>query len=215
MILRSSSIKATCSRYYWLHDPGNPRQRNIKASICVTFLSYKLLFTTERMIFLQNPKPQSGSYLYAVNHIFASNSKEQGLQFILMATNGNNSLMMKKAWHKYWTTIEARYRKRKWILRSQKYRFKQANRNALLLLIGHGKRTSLKTNLVSENELAIFHSKGRQFRLSAKTAPFLGMQTKMTVKPPHGDLGQHQSGMAQSRSQSLRSAPRAYFASHL
>ena len=91
---------------------------------------------------------------------------------------------MKKPWHEYWTTIEARYRKRKWILRSQKYRFKQANRNAVLLLIGHGKRTSLETNLVSENELAIF-SKGRQFRLSAsKTAPFVGMQTKMTVKTP-------------------------------
>ena len=54
----------------------------------------------------------------------------------------------------------------------------------MLLLIGHGKRTSLETNLGSENELAIF-SKGRQFRPSVgKTALFLGMQTKMTVKSP-------------------------------
>ena len=32
----------------------------------------------------------------------------------------------------------------------------KANRNAVLLLIGHGKRTSLETNLASENELAVF-----------------------------------------------------------
>ena len=97
-------------------------------------------------------------------------------------------------WRKLGTNTElrsrqARYRKRKWILRSQKYRFKQSNRNAVLLLIGHRKRISLETNLVSENEPAIF-SKGRQFRLFAsRTAPFLGMQTKMTVKTPAWSSG--------------------------
>ena len=45
--------------------------------------------------------------------------------------------------------------------------FKQANRNIVLLSIGQGKRKSLETNLVSENERAIY-SKARQFRLSAR-----------------------------------------------
>ena len=82
-------------------------------------------------------------------------------------------------WRKLGTNTEV-YRKRKWILRSQKYRFKQANRNAALLLIGHGKRISLETNLVSENERAIC-SKGRQLRLSASK---LEMQTKMAINSP-------------------------------
>ena len=73
------------------------------------------------------------------------------------------------------------------------YTFKQSNRNAVLHLIGHGKRISLETNLASENEPAIF-SKGGQFRLSSrKTLPFLGMKTKMNEsKSPHGDLGQRE-----------------------
>ena len=101
--------------------------------------------------------------------------------------------MMKKAWHKYLQILQ-NYDRGKIpktevnpSVRSQKYRFKQANRNAVLLLIGQGKRISLKTNLVSEKEHAIF-SKGRQF---SKTTPFLGMQNPR-MNSPHGDLGQYQ-----------------------
>ena len=43
--------------------------------------------------------------------------------------------------------------------------FKQANRNAVLLLIGHGKRISFETNLVVEN--------GCVFLQNSKTTAFL------------------------------------------
>ena len=82
----------------------------------------------------------------------------------------------------------------------------------MLLLIGHEKRISLETNLVSENEPAIV-SKGRQFRLSAsntdKTAPSKNPRMEFWDSTKSGKVW---NGMAQSRSQSLRSAPRAYFA---
>ena len=103
---------------------------------------------------------------------------------------------------KYWTTIEvSEVTLRKWILRSQKcmYTFKQSNRNAVLHLIGHGKRISLETNLASENEPAIF-SKGGQFRLSTrKTLPLASLEWKpkwMRVIPRMETWDSVNSGMA-------------------
>ena len=77
------------------------------------------------------------------------------------AINGNDSLRMKKAWHNYLQILNYVLRPRE-VTESGSESFdhrnigSKANRNAVLLLIGHGKRTSLETNLVSENELAVF-----------------------------------------------------------
>ena len=56
--------------------------------------------------------------------------------------------------------------------------FKQANRNAVLMFRGHRKRIFVETNLVAENESAIF-SKGRQFTSAKQQNSSLSSNAKL------------------------------------